>query len=114
MISSFGSLLYFMATGLTLTHTRVAAEGQFPSGCVGLSDVEIPVFVNAHGGGVSVPAGVGKQEVLKARQHLSGMRGDCKKFFFGVHVAEEAQGRTVNTQLHLHFIQEIHQDAVLE
>lgn len=68
-----------MATGLTLTHTRVAAEGQFPSGCVGLSDVEIPVFVNAHGGGVSVPAGVGKQEVLKARQHLSGMRGDCKK-----------------------------------
>lgn len=81
MISSFGSLLYFTATGLTLTHTRVAAEGQFPSGCVGLSDVEIPVFVNAHGGGVSVPAGVGKQEVLKARQHLSGMRGDCKKFF---------------------------------
>lgn len=50
--------------------TRVAAEGQFPCGCVGLSDVEIPVFVDPHRGGVRVPAGVCKQEVLEAGQHL--------------------------------------------
>ncbi len=53
-------------------HTRVAAEGQFPSGRVGLSDTEIPVFVDPHCGSVRVPAGVGKQEVLKAGQHLRG------------------------------------------
>lgn len=53
-------------------HTRIAAEGQFSSGCVGLSDAEIPVFVDPHGGSVRVPAGVGKQEVLKAGQHLKG------------------------------------------
>lgn len=50
--------------------TRVAAEGEFPCGCVGLGDAEIPVLVNAHGGGVGVPAGVGEEQVLKARQHL--------------------------------------------
>lgn len=56
---------------------------------MGLSDVEIPMFVNAHGGSVSVPAGVGEQEVLKARQHLSGMTGDYDFiFFFGGNVAE--------------------------
>lgn len=65
-----------MVADLPLTHTRVAAEGQFSSGCVGLGDVEIPVFVNAHRGSVSVPAGVGEQKVLKARQHLSGRTGD--------------------------------------
>lgn len=52
-------------------HTRVAAEGQFPSGRVGLSNVEIPVFVNPQCGSVRVPAGVGKKEVLKAGQHLN-------------------------------------------
>lgn len=52
--------------------TRVAAEGQFPSGRVGLSDTEIPVFVDPHRGGVRVPAGVGEQQVLKAGQHLRG------------------------------------------
>lgn len=51
--------------------TRVAAEGQFPSGRVGLSNVEIPVFVNPQCGSVRVPAGVGKKEVLKAGQHLN-------------------------------------------
>lgn len=50
--------------------TRVAAEGQFACGCVGLRDVEIPVLVNAHGGSVGVPAGVGEEQVLEARQHL--------------------------------------------
>lgn len=72
-----------------MSRTRVAAEGQFPSGCVGLSDVEIPVFVNAHSGSVSVPAGVGEQEVLKARQHLSGMTGDtsfCFSFEKQIHL----------------------------
>lgn len=39
---------------------------------MGLSDAEVPVFVDPHGGGVRVPAGVGKQEVLKAGQHLRG------------------------------------------
>lgn len=57
---------------ITVPHTRVAAEGQFPSGRMGLSDAEVPVFVDPHGGGVRVPAGVGKQEVLKAREHLRG------------------------------------------
>lgn len=108
MVSSLGPLL-------TLTRTRVAAEGQLPGGCVGLSDVEIPVLVYAHGGGVRVPAGVGKQEVLKAGQHLSGMRGNCEKHFFDARVAQEARGKTeVNAQLHSHFTQEIHQGAVLE
>lgn len=51
-------------------HTRVAAEGQFPRGRVRISDAEVPVFVDPHGGSVRVPAGVGKQEVLKARKHL--------------------------------------------
>lgn len=50
--------------------TRVAAEGQFPGGCVRLGDVEIPVLVDAHGGSVCVPAGMGKQEVLIAWKHL--------------------------------------------
>lgn len=45
-----------------------------------LGDVEIPVFVNAHGGSVRVPAGVGEQEVLKARQHLSGWTGGRRIF----------------------------------
>lgn len=53
-------------------HTRVATEGQFPCGRVWLGYMEIPVFVNPHCGGICVPAGVGKQEVLKARQHLRG------------------------------------------
>jgi len=43
---------------------------------VGLGDVEIPVFVDPHCSSVRVPAGVGKQEVLKAGQHL---RGDGKQ-----------------------------------
>ena len=51
-------------------HTRVAAEGHFPCGCVGLCDAEVPVLVEPHCGSVGIPAGVGKQEVLKARQHL--------------------------------------------
>lgn len=51
-------------------HTRVAAEGQFPCGRVGLRDAEVPVLVDAHGGSVGVPAGVGEEQVLKARQHL--------------------------------------------
>lgn len=51
-------------------HTRVAAEGQFPCGCVGLRDAEIPVLVNAHRGSVGVPAGMGEEQILKARQHL--------------------------------------------
>lgn len=55
-------------------HTWVAAEGQFPGGCVGLGDVEIPVFVDPHCSSVRVPAGVGKQEVLKAGHHLEGER----------------------------------------
>lgn len=55
-------------------HTRVAAEGQFPSGCVGLRHTEVPVFVDTHGGGVRVPAGMGKQEVLVTRQHLRKRR----------------------------------------
>lgn len=54
--------------------TRVAAEGQFPSGRVGLSDVEVPVFVDTHCGSVRVPAGVRKEEVLKARKHLMEAR----------------------------------------
>lgn len=57
-------------------HTWVAAEGQFPGGCVGLGDVEIPVFVDPHCSSVRVPAGVGKQEVLKAGHHLEGERGE--------------------------------------
>lgn len=48
---------------------------------MGLSDMEIPVFVNAHSGSVCVPTGVGKQEVLKAGQHLNGMRGKEKVVF---------------------------------
>ncbi len=34
---------------------------------------EVPVFVDAHGGSVCVPAGVSEQQVLKARQHLKHM-----------------------------------------
>lgn len=48
---------------------------------MGLSDTEIPVFVNAHSSSVCVPAGVGKQEVLKAGQHLNGMTGKEKVVF---------------------------------
>lgn len=48
---------------------------------MGLSDTEIPVFVNAHRGSVRVPAGVGKQEVLKAGQHLNGTTGKEKVVF---------------------------------
>lgn len=59
-------------------HTRVAAEGQFPSGCVGLRHMEVPVFVDPHGGGVRVPAGMGKQEVLITRQHLRKRRKNRK------------------------------------
>lgn len=50
--------------------TRVAAKGQLSSGRVGLSDTKIPVFVDPHCGSVGVPAGMGEQEVLVARQHL--------------------------------------------
>lgn len=54
---------------------RVAAEGQLPGGRVGLGHVEIPVLVDAHGGSVGVPAGVGEQQVLIAGQHLRQRRG---------------------------------------
>lgn len=48
---------------------------------MGLSDMEIPVLVNAHRSSVCVPAGVGKQEVLKAGQHLNGMAGKERVVF---------------------------------
>lgn len=69
-------LLFRMDTGeaesarRASVRTRVAAEGQLPRCCVGLRDTEIPVLVNTHRGSVGVPAGVGEQQVLKARQHL--------------------------------------------
>ena len=54
--------------------TRVAAEGHFARGGVGLFDSEIPVLVDAQCGRVGVPAGVSQQQVLKPRQHLTGNR----------------------------------------
>lgn len=50
--------------------TRVAAEGELSCGRMWLIQLEVPVFVDAHGGGVRVPAGVSEQQVLKARQYL--------------------------------------------
>lgn len=84
--------------------TRVAAEGQFPSGRVGVSDVEIPVFVDTHCGSVCVPAGVGKQEVLKTRQHLRwGTENSQMELRFnlqyGIPVSEEMTGICVNVTL---------------
>lgn len=57
-------------TNESIVHTRVAAEGQFPRGCVRFAQLEVPVFVDAHGGGERVPAGVSEQQVLIAGQHL--------------------------------------------
>lgn len=54
--------------------TWVAAEGQLARGSVGLTEVEVPVLVYAHGGSVCIPARVGKQQVLKPREHLEGER----------------------------------------
>lgn len=74
--------------------TRVAAEGQFSSGSVGVSDVEVPVFVDTHCGSVCVPAGVGKQEVLKAGQHLRW--GAESNLQCGIPVPEKMTGICVN------------------
>lgn len=60
-------------------HTRVAAEGQLPRCRVRLCDTEIPVLVNTHCGSIGVPAGVGEQQVLKARQHLQAAKS--RRFF---------------------------------
>lgn len=79
----FEEFLFRRTPGAYIRHTRVAAEGQFPSGRVGLSDAEVPVFVDPHCGSVSVPAGVGKQEVLKTWQDLRG-RGAVRKQRSGV------------------------------
>lgn len=63
---------------------------------MGLADVEIPVFVDPHCGSVRVPAGVGKQEVLKPGQHLrEKTENDCGVEFsglYGIHVSAEMTG----------------------
>lgn len=48
-------------------HTRVAAEGEFPSSSVWFLNFKVPVFEDAHRGGINVPAGVSEQQVLIAR-----------------------------------------------
>ena len=59
-----------MQTERQSVRTRVAAEGQLSRGGVRVADVEVPVLVDPRGGGVGVPAGVGEEQVLKARRHL--------------------------------------------
>lgn len=63
-------------TWVAAVPTWVAAEGQLARGSVGLTEVEVPVLVDAHGGSVCIPARVGKQQVLKPREHLEGGERD--------------------------------------
>lgn len=43
-----------------------------------IGHLEVPVFIDAHGGSVCVPAGVSKQQVFKARQHLRHKRRESE------------------------------------
>lgn len=54
--------------------TRVAAEGHLAGVDARIGNPEVPVFVDPHGGGVAVPAGVTQQQVFITGQHLSNQQ----------------------------------------
>lgn len=64
------SLICFCFCQVMCVCTGIAAEGHFSSGGVRFTQFKVPVFVDAHGGGIRVPAGVSEQQILITGQHL--------------------------------------------